>query len=45
MIGWAALGAVLGAVGSVRIERARRAEREAFLALEARLRTEDEKAA
>ena len=42
MLGWTALGAVLGAVGYVRIEKARRTEHDAFQALEARLRKEDE---
>jgi hypothetical protein len=42
MVGWAALGAVLGVVGYRRVERARRAERGAFESLEARLRAEDE---
>jgi hypothetical protein len=42
MLGWAALGAVLGAVGYRRIEKARRTEEEKFQALEARIRKEDE---
>jgi hypothetical protein len=45
MTGWAALGATLGAVGYLRIEKARRTEREAFQALEAQLRREDETSA
>ena len=42
MIGWAALGAVLAAVGHARLRRMKRAEDDAFRALEARLRREDE---
>ncbi len=44
MAGWALLGAGLGLAGYRRLEKSRRAEREASLALEARLRTEDDAA-
>jgi len=44
MAGWALLGAGLGLAGYRRLERSRRTERDAFLALEARLRTEDDAA-
>ena len=44
MIGWAALGAVLGAIGNRRLERHQTTVREAWQRLEARLRAEDEAA-